>query len=96
MNDNKEMVNHPAHYNNGKIECIVAMRLEFSDEEVAAFCKLNAFKYLWRKDDKGLPEQDKKKAEWYTDYFNKIMFEETGLPFSYSLEDIQRKVDKYK
>ena len=42
----KEMVNHPQHYNQGSIECIDAMVSAFGKEDVKAFCKINAFKYL--------------------------------------------------
>ena len=39
----------------------------FGKNEVAIFCKLNAFKYMWRAGKKpGSPKQeDLKKAEWY-------------------------------
>lgn len=59
-----EMVNHPAHYNDGKIECIDAMISAFGNNEVMSFCKVNAFKYIWRANKKG-GEQDIKKAAWY-------------------------------
>lgn len=63
--DNKEMVNHPQHYNKGQYECIEVMRDIFGDEEVAIWCKLNAFKYAWRQDNKdGL--QDVEKLIWYS------------------------------
>ena len=58
-------VNHPSHYKQGTIECIDAMRQQFTKEEVVAFCKLNAFKYLWRSNHKGTPQQDIDKANWY-------------------------------
>ena len=58
-------VNHPSHYKQGDIECIDAMRQQFTKEEVIAFCKLNAFKYLWRSNHKGTPQQDIDKANWY-------------------------------
>lgn len=32
--DNKEMVNHPQHYNQGSIECIDAMVSAFGKEDV--------------------------------------------------------------
>lgn len=89
------MVSHTSHYQ-GKVECITAMEIEFSPEEVVAFCKLNAFKYIYRKDGKGKPEEDKKKEEWYINRMNEILFEREGLPFGYTLDDIQKKVDKYK
>ena len=63
--DQSDSVNHPSHYKQGNIECIDAMRQQFTKEEVSAFCKLNAFKYLWRSNHKGTPQQDIDKAEWY-------------------------------
>ena len=61
----KEMVNHPSHYKNNKYECIDVMLDIFGKDKTAAFCELNAFKYLWRANHKGTDIQDKKKAEWY-------------------------------
>lgn len=61
----KEMVNHPFHYKNNKYECIDVMLDIFGKDKTAAFCELNAFKYLWRANNKGTDIQDKKKAEWY-------------------------------
>ena len=45
MND---PVTHPAHYCTGKYECIEVMTEVFGVEAVQAFCRLNAFKYLFR------------------------------------------------
>lgn len=59
-----EMVNHPAHYNDGQIECIDAMIDAFGNREVMSFCKINAFKYIWRAEHKG-GVKDIKKAAWY-------------------------------
>ena len=42
----EERVNHPSHYNHGKLECIDIMEDVFGIDETKAFCKLNAFKYL--------------------------------------------------
>lgn len=69
MNDFKkvEMVEHPQHYNQGNIECIDAMESAFGTGEVSSFCKLNAFKYLWRAGDKINTVEDLKKARWYID-----------------------------
>lgn len=61
----KEMVNHPSHYKNGKYEAIDIMIDVFGKDKVANFCELNAFKYLWRANNKGTDIQDKKKAIWY-------------------------------
>lgn len=59
-----DKVNHPSHYTQGGIECIDAMVSAFGDEEVMDYCKVNAFKYLWRADKKNHLE-DIKKAAWY-------------------------------
>ena len=61
MTDN---VNHPNHYKSGQYECIEVMKDVFGVEAVKDFCKLNAFKYLWRADKKnGL--EDIEKAWFY-------------------------------
>ena len=61
----KEMVNHPSHYKNNKYEAIDVMLDIFGKDKTVAFCELNAFKYLWRANNKGTDIQDKKKAIWY-------------------------------
>ena len=61
----KEMVNHPSHYKNNKYEAIDVMLDIFGKDKTLAFCELNAFKYLWRANNKGTNIQDKKKAIWY-------------------------------
>ena len=60
----KEQVNHPEHYQ-GTIECIDAMQSAFVDSATADFCKINAFKYIWRAGKKDDEVQDLRKAEWY-------------------------------
>ena len=60
-------INSPEHYKLPDIECIDAMRAVFGDEAVETYCRLNAFKYIWRSPRK--PTQDdfenEKKAIWY-------------------------------
>lgn len=57
-------VNHPAHYETGKFECIDVMLETQGVEAVLNFCQCNAFKYLYRaKRKNGL--EDMKKAVWY-------------------------------
>ena len=63
MND---PVNHPAHYTQGKIECIDAIRAALTPEEFRGFCKGNALKYIWRERHKGSSES-LLKAQWYMD-----------------------------
>ena len=60
-----DMINHPSHYKNKQFECIDVMLDIFDKDKTLAFCELNAFKYLWRADNKGTDIQDKKKAIWY-------------------------------
>lgn len=57
-------VNSPAHYTQGGIECIDAMVSAFGAEAVKTYCKINAFKYIWRTDLKNGVE-DIAKADWY-------------------------------
>ena len=57
-------VNHPKHYENYSVECIVAMEETQGTEAVINFCICNAFKYLWRHRAKNGYE-DIKKANWY-------------------------------
>lgn len=63
-----EQVNHPSHYNQGAIECIDAMESAFGRNAVREFCKINAFKYIWRSGNKAgnSEKQDLEKAVWYT------------------------------
>jgi hypothetical protein len=67
-----EQINHPAHYNQGGIECIEALAAGLSPEEFRGFLKGNVIKYLWRANHKGGAE-DYKKAAWYLDYLNTHM-----------------------
>jgi len=56
----KEKVDHPSHYNKGKIEVIDAIEdwdLNFSEG--------NVIKYVARHRFKGEPLEDLRKAEWY-------------------------------
>lgn len=59
MND---VVNHPSHYTDGKIEVIT-----YIDDKNFNYCRGNAIKYISRAGKKN-PEkeiEDLKKAEWY-------------------------------
>lgn len=58
MSDGKETVNHPAHYNAGKIDAIEDWGLGFHDG--------NVVKYVARHKHKNGVE-DLKKARWYLD-----------------------------
>lgn len=60
----KETVNHPEHYNQGKIEVIDYIEDLGMGED---FCAGNAIKYISRYKYKGKPLDDLKKARWYID-----------------------------
>lgn len=64
-------VSHPSHYTQGNIQCIEAMESAFGKEAVAIWCKLNAFKYIWREEHKnGI--QDIDKAIWYLNKYKEL------------------------
>ena len=72
-----EKVNHPSHYNlPGKKECIEQMREYFGDRNVAIFCLMNSYKYLYRAGNKENEDvlDDISKAIWYYDYVNGHIF----------------------
>lgn len=58
----KNLVDHPAHYNTGKIEVI-----DFLEDQKLGFHEGNAVKYICRAQYKGNEIQDLKKALWYLD-----------------------------
>lgn len=60
---NKEAINHPSHYNSGKIEVIEAI-----EDWALGFSLGNAVKYIARAGKKTPDKlQDLKKARWYLD-----------------------------
>ena len=56
----EDEVNHPPHYNIGKIETI-----DVITDWNLNYCEGNVIKYLSRYKHKGTPLKDLKKAEWY-------------------------------
>ena len=58
----REAVNHPSHYNTGKIEVIDAI-----DDWKLDFNAGNVVKYVARHQHKADPLEDLKKARWYLD-----------------------------
>jgi len=66
-----DLVNHPPHYTQGNIQCLDAMESAFGKEAVATWCKLNAFKYIWREEHKnGIEDIDK--AIFYLNKFKEL------------------------
>jgi hypothetical protein len=60
MMSKMEMVDHPSHYNQGKVEVIDAI-----EDWDLNFCEGNVVKYVARHRHKGEPLEDLKKASWY-------------------------------
>lgn len=56
-----DLVNHPPHYNTGKIEVITFILDKFSDNYLLG----NVCKYISRASHKGNELQDLEKAQWY-------------------------------
>jgi hypothetical protein len=69
MSDN---VNHPSHYETGKYEYIDVMIETQGIEAVKNFCICNAFKYLYRHENKNGVE-DVRKAKWYLDKYLELV-----------------------
>jgi hypothetical protein len=65
MPPKEDLVNRPAHYNSGNIECITAIEESMSSHAFKGYLKGNCLKYLWRYDYKGKQVEDLKKAAWY-------------------------------
>ncbi len=61
-----DMVNKPAHYRQGGVECIEAIEASMSREEFQGYLKGNLEKYIWRYRHKNGIE-DLRKARWYLD-----------------------------
>ena len=65
-----DFVNHPAHYESGKYECIDVMTEALGEEATKGFCLCNAFKYIYRcKRKHDAPIEDVQKALWYLKKF---------------------------
>ena len=60
----EDVVNHPAHYTEGSIECIEAIEAQLTPEEYKGYLKGNVAKYLWREKHKG-GNESLRKAQWY-------------------------------
>lgn len=67
-----DVVNHPSHYNKGRIECIDAIdSATVGKSGIEAVCVANVIRYLWRYEEKGGLESVRK-AQWY---LNKLISE---------------------
>lgn len=74
-------VNHPSHYNSGKIECIEAIEaMQPIGAPGADFCRGNTVKYLWRLGLKDESLQEVRKAQWYLNRLVSILEKESQEP----------------
>ena len=62
MSDN---INHPPHYNRGKIETIDMIKNSMDAPEFEGYLQGNVIKYISRYRYKGTALEDLQKAEWY-------------------------------
>lgn len=86
LEEEEDLVNHPSHYTNSGMECILEMVMLYGFEETMSFCKLNAHKYRKRALDKG-GRQDIDKSDWYMNTYGELLVAmETGKsPIQYVL-----------
>ena len=64
-----EEISQPSHYTQGSVECIDAMVSAFGEDAVKDYyCRLNAFKYVWRAKHKDSVESNTRKAIWFLRY----------------------------
>lgn len=87
MTDN---VNRPAHYTQGDIECIEALKAATVHKKgIEAVCVANVIKYLWRYEEKN-GKEDVEKAKWYLEYLLKelnVAHEGEDTSFDYDFSD---------
>ncbi len=70
--NNKEMVNHPSHYNNYPIEVIDMMMAIWGKDATKLWCEMTAFKYRMRVGLKDDIKQDLAKEQWYLNKANEL------------------------
>lgn len=58
-------VERPAHYTQGDVECIDAIKAQLTPDEYRGFLRGQVAKYGWRLGRKGSPLEDAMKAQWY-------------------------------
>ena len=68
----RDMVNHPSHYETGKFECIDVMLETQGYLATLGFCICNMFKYTYRHGSKN-GREDIEKAGWYRDKYLELL-----------------------
>jgi hypothetical protein len=69
-------VNHPAHYTQGAVECIDAIRAALGRDGFIAFLRGQVIKYQWRLGLKGVAAEDAAKANWYGQKLEQVLKED--------------------
>jgi len=59
-------INHPAHYTQGRVECIDAIEAALGPEQFVGFLRGQVLKYTWRMGRKGAAQEDAAKLAWYS------------------------------
>lgn len=72
------MVDHPAHYNAGGIECIDGIEAALGREQFIGFLRGQVIKYQWRLGHKDDPAQDAAKAHWYSTKLTEVLGKKDG------------------
>ena len=85
----EDMVNHPPHYTQGKVECIDAMEASMEPKEFAGYLKGCVIKYVWRFEKKWDALEDLDKADFYLDRLRQFMKKHPDI----FKEDLTIKVD---
>ena len=83
---------NPSHYKSQcSLECIEAMQMAFGSDVVYYFCICNAWKYMWRYQNKnGL--EDLNKADWYLNMAEKVDSDKTEhINIQLVLEQLKKK-----
>lgn len=85
---NNDDVNHPPHYNNGKIEVFDYIKDCLTEDELRGYIKGNIIKYVSRERYKGKVE-DLRKAEWYLKRYLQHHQESANTVEHYGLQSIK-------
>ena len=65
-NIEKDLVNHPPHYNNGGVECIEYIKQQLGSEGFRSYLEGSIIKYIHRFKFKNQNIRDLEKSVWYT------------------------------
>jgi hypothetical protein len=91
MSFKEDVVNHPKHYNNGKVECIEAIEAMLTPEEYLGYLRGNGFKYRWRCRYKGKTIEDLDKAEWYDNKAKQFILTNPSLAIMETPSDYRKE-----